>query len=242
MIEILLPTLLLVAALTAVHAPFGKEIIERGILFTDLAIGQSAAIGVAVSIVFFENAYTYAWTLFFALGAAFIIARLSCKPYKEASIGMLYALSFALIFLLMSHSADAAETFLSLTAADILFTPLETVLLHALLYLVIVTIYFTILQKFTGKKKELLFFALFAVTVTSSIQIAGVLVVFTLLIAPAFIAKVVKKGLLFAFFTGTVAGSGSIFLSYWADLPTGYTLIFIESFLAILVISLQKRA
>ncbi len=88
---------------------------------------------------------------------------------------------------------------------------------------------FIIYPRMNGMLKEILFFSMLAIVVTSSVQNAGVLVVFSLLIAPAYFAIVQKKvpPLLFAWTSGSLSVALAMLLSYVYDLPTGYTIIFV---------------
>ena len=90
-------------------------------------------------------------------------------------------------------------------------------------------------------KKEFLFFTMLAVTVTSSVQSAGVLVVFSLLIAPAYAALVQKR--MHPFLFATLFGSVGVILamvgSYLLDLPTGYAIIFVSVFFSLLFVVLS---
>jgi zinc/manganese transport system permease protein len=87
---------------------------------------------------------------------------------------------------------------------------------------------FFIYPRVQGVKKEFLFFLMLAVTVTSSVQSAGVLVVFALLIAPSYAGITQKRFKPFYFATtfGSLAVLAALFISYSYDLPTGYTIIF----------------
>jgi zinc/manganese transport system permease protein len=73
--------------------------------------------------------------------------------------------------------------------------------------------------------------------VTSSVRLAGVLIVFSLLVAPAYVALRINKGklLLTAWIIGTCVNLVSILVSYNLDLPTGYTLVFFHALLALSV-------
>jgi zinc/manganese transport system permease protein len=97
--------------------------------------------------------------------------------------------------------------------------------------------------KLSGFTKELLFFSLLALTVTSSVQLAGVLVVFVLLIAPPFVALAFspKRVLLSSFIFGWFFGILAIILSYYYDLPTGYTIVFLGAFFASLSVLFQSK-
>jgi len=237
LIALLYPAFILAILLVFIHAIFGLEIIKRGVIFTDLAIGQFAAIGVATSLLFFDGNYSFLLTFIFALIGAGLITLASYRvKHIEAFIGMLYALGASSIIVLLSNTTQGTELFNKLQATDILFTTASDLWEPFILYTLIAIIFFLFYQKLSGIKKELLFFSLLALTVTSSVQLAGVLVVFVLLIVPAFLALMQSKfrPLSFAWVTGSILIILAMVISYLLDLPTGYTIVFIASFIGVL--------
>lgn len=245
MIDILLVPIVLVVILVMLHSYFGMEILKRGIIFTDLAIAQFAALGSSVSLGYFHEEYFYLLTLGFALLSAFLIAFASTrKLHLEAFIGILYVLGASGIMMVLSHSAEGMEHFKSLLASDILFTPPSEVLKSGVIYAFVAVALYFLYPKLSGFLKELLFFSLLAVTVTSSVALAGVLVVFVLLIAPPFVALSLnfKKPLLSSFFFGWFFSISAITLSYFYDLPTGYAIVFLGAALtAVAVLVTSKK-
>lgn len=240
LIELLWPAFLFVTLLVFIHAIFGLEIIKRGVVFTDLAIGQIAAIGMAVSVGFMEGDYQTPMTLGFALFGAVLITYATRRvEHIEAFIGMLYALGASSIMILLASSPQGAELFQKLSATDILFTSQEEVYQAALLYVCVALVMFIVYPKTTGLLRELTFFSMLALTVTSSVQLAGVLVVFALLVAPAFMALSQKRftPLYLAWISGLVLSVVALVVSYYFDLPTGYSIIFFQS-IAVVVFSL----
>jgi zinc/manganese transport system permease protein len=238
MADILLSAFVLSVVLLGIHSFFGLEIIRRGIIFTDLAIGQMSAIGAALSILFFDGLFIYPLSLAFALLAGLAIAIASKRTVShEAFIGLLYAFGISGVFIILSKSAHGMEMFDKLMASDILFTPwrdiIETGIIYSLLGLILVFVY----PRMKGFWKDALFFVSFAATVTSSVRLAGVLIVFSLLVAPAYVALRINKGklLLTAWIIGTGVNLMSILVSYNLDLPTGYTLVFFHALLALSV-------
>jgi len=228
-IELLWPAFVLAIALVFIHTVFGIEIIKRGVIFTDLAIGQIAASGMAISIAFMGGEYQSAMTLLFAVFGALIITWATKKVEKiEAFIGLLYALGISAIMLILAQSAEGTELFSKLSAADILFTSSEDLYKDLAIYGFVAFVMFVIYPRVQGLKKEFLFFLMLAITVTSSVQSAGVLVVFALLIAPSYIGITQKKYNPFVFATsfGSLAILAALIFSYNYDLPTGYTIIF----------------
>jgi len=229
LIELLWPAFVLAIGLVFVHAIFGIEIIRRGVIFTDLAIGQIAAVGMAISIAYMDGAWQNTMTLLFAVVAAGAIALANSKiKHVEAFIGLLYALGISSIMLILSKSAEGTELFSKLSAADILFVSSAEVTKSIILYIFVAIIMFFVYPRIKGVVKELLFFVMLAITVTSSVQSAGVLVVFALLIAPAYagILQLKLNPLIFSWIFGSFAIVIALFSSYHLDLPTGYTIIF----------------
>lgn len=239
MIDILLPALALLIVLLGIHAWFGVEIIKRGVIFVDLAVAQTAAAGAAVSIVLFEGGESYPVSLAFALAGASLVAFVTSRERvnAEAFIGLVYAVGFAGTYLLMSRTAHGMEEFNRILAADILFTPWRETVITAILYALVGAALWWIMARASGWRRDLLFYLLFAVTVTSSVRLAGSLVVFALLIAPAFITVSCqfRRPLPWAWGIGATLGAVSLYLSYRLDLPTGYTVVFVSSAAALLV-------
>jgi len=238
-IELLWPAFVLAIALVFIHTIFGIEIIKRGVIFTDLAIGQIAASGMAISIAFMGGTYQSAMTLLFAvLGALIITWATKRVEHIEAFIGLLYALGISAIMLILAQSAEGTELFSKLSAADILFTSSEDLYKELVIYLLVVLVMFIVYPRLSGLKKEFLFFLMLAITVTFSVQSAGVLVVFALLIAPSYagISQVKYKPFVFATVFGSLAVLIALIVSYNYDLPTGYTIIFTVVSLSLIIV------
>lgn len=243
-ITLLYPAFILVVLLVFIHAIFGLEIIKRGVIFTDLAVGQFAAVGMALSIGLFEGAYQTLFTLTFALIAALLITYATRRlEHIEAFIGMLYAFGASSIMIILANSPQGAELFQKLSAVDILFTMPEDILIPLILYSMIALFMFLVYPKMTGILRELSFFLLLSLTVTSSVQLAGVLVVFVLLVAPALIALSQKRisALILAWGWGIAVSFVALFLSYYFDLPTGYSIVFFHSFSVLAYLLIFKK-
>ncbi|MEJ5363177.1 MAG: metal ABC transporter permease [Spirochaetota bacterium] len=238
MIDILLSAFLVSIVLVGIHSYFGIEIIRRGIIFTDLAIGQMAALGAAISLLLFDGTYIYPLSLLMAILAALLVSYATIRSHHpEAIIGLLYAFSLSAVYIVLSKSYHGMEEFYKLLASDILFTSLPKIIETALLYSVIGIMLYFIHHSASKRFKDILFFALFALTVTSSVKLAGVLIVFALLLSPAMIALslVQKHHLAFAWIAGIAFNLISILISYTFDLPTGYTLVALHTLAAIVI-------
>ncbi len=252
MIDILGPALVISIVLLGIHSYYGIRIIQRNIIFTDLAIGQMAAFGAAVSIFFYRGDYMYMTSLAFALLTALIISIVAKRArYLEAVIGLIYALGISGVFIILSKAPQGMEEFQNLMAYDILFTRMKDVITIGIVYLGIGVFLYVSYRRTKGFLHELIFFATFAATVTSSVKLAGVLVVFAILLAPAFIALQItslksvpelfkKNQLILAWVIGTIINIIAIMVSYWGDFPTGYTLVFCNALMAVLIGFLKR--
>ncbi len=243
MTDILISAFCLSVVLVGIHAFFGLEIIGRGIIFTDLAIGQMAALGAAASLFFLDGHFIYPVSLAMALFGGLLIAwSARHTEHLEAFIGLLYAFGISAVYIILSKSAHGMEEFQRLMASDILFTPMEEVVKTALIYLALGCVLFFLYRRLAGFWKDALFFVTFAVTVTSSVKLAGVLIVFSLLVSPALIAMRTGKRftLVIAWVIGTLVNLAAIIAAHRLDFPTGYTIVFFNAFLALAVSMLPR--
>jgi zinc/manganese transport system permease protein len=243
-IEILWPVLILAFFLVGIHTIFGLEIIRRGVIFTDLAVGQIAAVGIAVSTVFFAGEYQLSLSLGFALSGALLIAYANRNSrHIEAFIGLLYALGASSVMIVLSSGSEGDELFKRLMANDILFVTNNEIMIAAGVYAVIALLYSTIYPKLSGFIKEVFFFSLLSIMVTVSVPLAGVLVVFTLLIAPALVALLQSriKPLFFGWIYGWIFVTTALALSYHYDWPTGYSIVFVGTLITLISVLWLER-
>lgn len=237
MIDILLPAAILMLIVTITHSYFGFYIIKRGIIFTDLAVGQMAAVGAALSIAMGDPHYSYLLTLSFAIMTAITISIAGRFTTRlEPFIALIYSLSFGLMMIVLTFIPSGAEELTHIMAADLLFTTWDQLLSIAIVsFLIALTLFFIrhIRKTFWG---EMIFFALFAMMIATSVQAAGVFIVFTFLIAPAYSAILIKGQSLFslATFLGLLGSFIGLYLSYRYDIPTGAMIISIMSLMAIM--------
>jgi zinc/manganese transport system permease protein len=244
-LDILLPVLGLAFILVGIHTIFGLEIIRRGVIFTDLAVGQIAAVGIAISAVYFTGQYQIPLSLGFALLAALLIAYADrTSRHVEAFIGLLYALGASSVMIVLSCGSNGDELFKRLMANDILFVSNTEIYTAAGIYAIIGLLYYTVYPRLHGFIKELFFFALLSIMVTISVPLAGVLVVFTLLIAPALVALLQTriKPLVFGWIYGWAFVASALILSYHYDWPTGYSIVFVGTLITVIsVLWLEKK-
>ena len=149
------------------------------------------------------------------------------------------------VFLLLSKSPHGTEEFQRLLVSDLLYVSLDQVARTAGLYALIGMALWGLTRLPEGRLRHTGFFLLFALTVTSSVKLAGVLVVFALLVGPALVAVTLfdRRQLWIAWIYGLVINSGGTLASYYLDLPTGQTLVFLQAFLgAVIYFAGSRRA
>jgi zinc/manganese transport system permease protein len=239
--------------LTGIHAYLGVHVVERGVIFVDLSLAQIAALGAAVAMLLpftggdAHGPWVYPVSLAFTfLGAAvfaFIRSRHARIP-QEAIIGISYAVASAAAILAMSQATSESEHLKDMLVGNILAVSWREVLHTAALYAAVGAFHYVFRRKFLAisidhEKAEadglnvrfwdFLFYASFGFVVTSSVAIAGVLLVFCYLIVPSVAAMLYARSigprLAIGWTMGTVVSALGIFLSVRLDLPTGATMV-----------------
>ncbi len=215
----------LVAGLLIVitHVAFGREVLKRGIIFIDLTIAQVAALGVIVA-----GALRLAEAVWgvqaIAVTAALLVAALLSwterrwPRLQEAFIGSLYVISASVALILLANDPHGAESFNKLLSGQLLWVTYEQTLPIALLYAGILVAWWL-----WGHRKQSLFYFLFALLVTASVQLVGVLLVFATLILPALgISRTNRSSALLAGYgVGTISYISGLWVSFAFDMPAG---------------------
>ena len=227
MLGLLAPAFFAGLAVAATHVPLGQEVLKRGIIFIDLAIAQIAALGVVVGGVLFHaegGSLSFILALLFALAGSALFGWLerTAPKYQEAFIGCAFVISASLILLLLAGDPHGGEEIQGLMAGQILWVSWKQVLLATLVYAGVLLAWF----QFQGKR-ALLFYALFPVTITLSVQLVGVYLVFASLIIPALgaVRFSESKQLAVGYAIAVVSILTGLALSVAADLPAGPTLV-----------------
>jgi zinc/manganese transport system permease protein len=245
--------------LTGIHAYLGVHVVERGVIFVDLALAQIAALGATVAVVAGMDPHggTAYWISlgFTFLGAAIFAFARSSRDHipQEAFIGIAYAVASATAILLMSKAVGETEHLKDMLVGNILAVSWAEVRKTALLYGGIGIFHFLFRKKFlaismdrTKAEKagisvhfwDFLFYASFGFVVTSSVAIAGVLLVFCYLIVPSVAAMLfadrIGARLAIGWTMGTLVSALGCYLSVVIDTPTGATIV--VTFGAVLVL------
>lgn len=222
MIEIIAPALIVGLMICAVHGALGIKVLQRGIIFIDLAIAQIAGFGLILCGVLFENCPGYVTQIFaliFALSAAifFYFVEKKAPKQQEAIIGSSFILFASLAILLLANDPHGDEEIKHLLSGQILFVTWSDIFSHLPIYVLIMAAWF-LRPKVQG---GIAFYLIFALAITSSVQLVGIYVVFASLILPALAALNYKNPLLTSWFCGFTSVILGIFLALIFDLPAG---------------------
>jgi zinc/manganese transport system permease protein len=239
--------------LTGIHAYLGVHVVERGVIFVDLSLAQIAALGATIAILLplsggDPHAPSVYWvSLVFTFIGALIFSMIRGKRARipqEAIIGITYAVASAAAILAMSKSTSEAEHLKHMLVGNIIAVSWAEVGKTAALYGVVGVFHYIFRKQFlaismnhdradaTGlnvKWWDFLFYASFGLVVTSSVAIAGVLLVFCYLIVPSvaamLFADTIGRRLAIGWTMGTVVSALGVYLSLMLDLPTGATIV-----------------
>jgi zinc/manganese transport system permease protein len=239
--------------LTGIHSYLGVHVVERGVIFVDLSLAQIAALGATIAIFLpFSNGDPHApsvyWVslLFTFIGAAIfsMIRGKRSRIPQEAIIGISYAVASAAAIVAMSKSTSESEHLKHMLVGNIIAVSWYEVGKTALLYGAVGIFHYVFRKQFltismnhddvekTGLNVrwwDFLFYASFGFVVTSSVAIAGVLLVFCYLIVPSVAAMLyadsIGKRLAIGWTMGTVVSALGVYLSLMLDLPTGATIV-----------------
>jgi zinc/manganese transport system permease protein len=237
--------------LTGIHAYLGVHVVERGVIFVDLSLAQIAALGTTTAYLAGHDLHdpvTYFWSLGFTIvGAAiFALTRVhhETRIPQEAIIGIVYAVSAAAAILAMSKAPEGTEHLKDMLVGNILTVSWTEVIKTAILYALVGIFHYVFRKRFLAisvdanaaaasginvKFWDFLFYTSFGFVVTSSVSIAGVLLVFSYLIVPSVAAMLFSRRigtrLAIGWTMGAIVSAAGILASFHLDLPTGATIV-----------------
>jgi zinc/manganese transport system permease protein len=252
--------------LTGIHAYLGVHVVERGVIFVDLALAQIAALGATTAILIGMDPHgtgAYWMSLGFTFVGAGIFTFVRSRQKRiplEAFIGITYAVASAAAIIAMSKATGETEHLKDMLVGNILAVSKHDVIKTALLYGAIGLFHFIFRKKFlaislshntAGQQPNLnvrlwdfLFYASFGFVVTSSVAIAGVLLVFCYLVVPSvgamLFADRIGSRLAIGWTMGTLVSALGCYFSVVFDTPTGATIVC--TFGAVLVCMAVVRA
>ena len=244
-LSILLPAFIAGLLVLATHIPFGMKILERGVIFADLAVAQIAGMGVIFAALLDLTEKPLAVQLIAAASAlcgaallAWIEKRMA--EVKEACIGLTFVLAASGGILLMSRDVHAGEHLKDLLVGQILWVSTNQLIATAILTAVLLAMW----QWSRLKTGNLGFYGMFALAVTASVQLVGVYLVFASLIVPALATyRVSRRRTHYAFAIGVTGYATGLLLSAWLDLPSGAAVVWamaVTGVLAALLLNSRK--
>jgi zinc/manganese transport system permease protein len=246
--------LLMCLVLTGIHGYLGIHVLKRKVIFVDLAMAQIAALGAAYGILLgFDPKHTddtlalYFFSLGFTLVGAAVISLSRMRNERvpqEAFIGIVYAGASALAMLILAKTPTEGEQIKHMLVGSLLTVRWEKVLLTAAIYAVIGLFHWSFRRRFFAISEDpeaaqaagipvrfwdFLFYVSFGFVITSSVSIAGVLLVFSYLVVPGVIAVMYADGtrirIAIAWLVGTAVSVGGLVISYQGDFPPGPSVV-----------------
>jgi zinc/manganese transport system permease protein len=241
---------LMCLVLTGIHAYLGFHVLAREVIFVDIALAQIAAVGATAAFLFgfeLQTWQSYVFALAFTVFGALVLALTRSRERRvsqEAVIGVVYAVSSAAAVLLADRSPHGAEHLRGMLVGSILSVSAREVVKVGALYAAIGLFHWLCRRPFflistdpgaayrdgwRVRWWDFLFYASFGLVVTSSVRIAGVLLVFSYLIVPALAGILFGGGIAARLFIGwafgTVVSVIAMIASAALDLPTGATVV-----------------
>ena len=226
LLEIIGPAVAAGLMIALTHAPLGIEVLRRGIIFIDLAVAQIAGLGLVIGNMFIHGPSPWmiqCIALGFAIGAGLIFRKIekTMPRHQEAIIGCAFVLAASLALLLLADHPHGGDEVKYLLSGQMLFVTWTDVAKHAPVYALILLVWFSK----PGVRSNMGFYLLFALAITSSVQLVGVYVVFASLILPALAAVHVKRPYLIAWLCGVAAVLSGIAFAVAFDMPAGPVII-----------------
>ena len=250
-LSLFLPPLAACLIIVAIHSYLGLHVLAREVIFVDLSLAQIAALGTTVAYLAGFDLHSQAawlWSLGFTfLGAAvFALSRVHHRTRipQEAIIGIVYAVSAAVAILVMSKATQETEHLKEMLVGNILSVSWTELGRTAVLYAAVGLFHYLLRKRFllisldpeeaarrgwNIRFWDFLFYVSFGFVVTSSVAIAGVLLVFCFLIVPSVTAMLFSERLglrlVIGWTMGAVVSAGGVWFSFTLDLPTGATIV-----------------
>lgn len=242
-ISILGPAFMAGLIVLSTHVPMGLKVLSRGIVFIDLAIAQIAGLGIIAADML--GLPLHGWSMqavavATALAGALLLAWTERKwpETQEALIGILFVLAASIGILLLSQNPHGGEYLKDLLVGQILWVQMHNLIPIIGLYTLVLALWFSLGSRLGSTA----FYLLFAVTVTASVQLIGVYLVFASLIIPALaVFRRARLRLPLAYGLGAMGYAGGLILSALFDLPTGAVIVCAIALIACLFALISGR-
>jgi zinc/manganese transport system permease protein len=235
---ILGPALIAGLLVLATHVPLGMQVLDRGIVFIDLAIAQIAGLGVIAADFMGWEPSGYGVQIAAvsaALAGALLLTATEKRAgqYQEALIGVLFVLAACGGLLLLASNPHGGEHLKDLLVGQILWVSPHQIIVLAVLTALLLAVWFGLRTRLGNFG----FYALFAVAVTASVQVVGVYLVFSSLIVPALATRAFRgtRRLAVAWMLGAIGYALGLALSALFDLPSGAVIVWVLACVALAI-------
>jgi len=241
-LSILGPALLAGILVLSTHVPMGIKVLERGIVFIDLAIAQVAGVGIIAADMMglpMHGTSVQLVATATAMAGALLLAWLE-KKYAgslEALIGILFVLAASISIILLSKNPHGGEYLKDLLVGQILWVSPHDLIPTAWMYAAVLVLWKLFEQRISG----VIFYLLFAITVTASVQLIGVYLVFASLIIPALtVMRIQRFRILSGYGLGVAGYAVGLIVSALFDLPTGAIIVCSIALLSLVFTTLNR--
>ncbi len=236
--------------LTGIQSYLGIHILRRGVIFVDLALAQIAAFGATIGFILgfgLHSTGSYFASLACTLVGAVLFSWSRSKNTEvpqEAYIGILYAIASAATILALAQAPEGGEELKTLLVGHLLFVDWSEIVYLFVLYGIVGIFHWHFRERFFRISRDpslaleqgisvrwwdFCFYASLGLVVTSSTEVAGVLLVFSFLVVPAvcgcLMARTLMSRLLVGWLVGMITSVVGMAFSYSFDLPTGATVV-----------------
>lgn len=251
-------------AIVAIHVYLGIHVIEREIIFVDLALAQIAALGTTVAFVLNPNGpagHTYLFSLGFVILGSVLFALTRVRDQRipqEAIIGITYVMATAAAILVSDQAAGGAEHIKEILMGAILWVSWGTIVPLVILYIAVGVIHYFFRQRFirltdsyrsgtftrADRWWDFLFYITFGIVIVFSVRVAGVLLVFSFLIVPTAISALYSKKWHIRLFIGWAVGIAvttlGLIVSWTLDVPCGPSVVILLGIFLMLFAGLRR--
>ncbi len=234
-VSILLPAFTAGLIVAATHVPLGMQVLARGIVFIDLAVAQVAGVGVILAHSLADEPVAWAVqgaALATALAGALLLTWTEKRwpEVQEATIGTVFVLAASAGILLLAGNPHGAEHLKDLLVGQILWVTPAELAVPATVTAAILGAWFALGERL----KHVGFYCLFALSVTISVQLVGVYLVFANLIVPALATRNFRRNRLIAAYTvGAIGYASGLAVSAFLDLPSGAVIVWAMALLGV---------
>ncbi|MGV7234849.1 MAG: metal ABC transporter permease [Nitrosomonadaceae bacterium] len=225
----------------------GTHVLKREVIFVDIALAQIAAVGSIAAHMVFEShdgspaAYLCSFgCIILAAGFYAFIRSRSIQISLEAVIGISYAIAAAAVLFLVGIASGGHVHIQNILSGSLLWVNLPQIFTCFVVFASVGFCFYLIRKPMSkisnsynngsdrglrGVLWDFIFYILLGVVITLSVQIGGIVVVFSYLIIPATISAIfsLRSRLQFAivWISGIIASLGGLLFAYHLDFSIG---------------------